>query len=181
MVGVACTSRLSARIGKKNTFFCSMLVLAVLSVLFYFIPVTQTGFILMFLLQVLICVFAGIISPLLWSMYADVADYSESTYGSASTGLIFSSSSMGQKFGSAFGGALVMWLLAAFGYQTAEGSVQTAEALDGLNLLMSFIPAAVAVLAMILIWFYPLTPSKMSEIETSLRDRRSSLLTSGRL
>lgn len=181
MVGVACTSRLSARIGKKNTFFCSMLVLAVLSVLFYFIPVTQTGFILMFLLQVLICVFAGIISPLLWSMYADVSDYSESTYGSASTGLIFSSSSMAQKFGSAFGGALVMWLLAAFGYQTAEGSVQTAEALDGLNLLMSFIPAAVAVLAMILIWFYPLTPSKMSEIETSLRDRRSSFLTSGRL
>ena len=74
-----------------------------------------------------------------------------------------------------------MWLLAAFGYQTAEGSVQTAEALDGLNLLMSFIPAAVAVLAMILIWFYPLTPSKMSDIETSLRDRRSSSLTSGRL
>ena len=87
-----------------------MLVLAVLSVLFYFIPVTQTGFILMFLFQVLSCVFAGIISPLLWSMYADVADYSESIYGSASTGLIFSSSSMAQKFGSAFGGALVMWL-----------------------------------------------------------------------
>ena len=174
MVGVACTSRLSARIGKKNTFFCSMLVLAVLSVLFYFIPVTQTGFILMFLLQVLICVFAGIISPLLWSMYADVADYSESNYGSASTGLIFSSSSMAQKFGSAFGGALVMWLLAAFGYQTAEGSVQTAEAITGLNLLMSIIPAGVAVIAMIIMWSYPLSSSRMASIENTLKEKRNS-------
>lgn len=172
MAGVACAAPLSTRIGKKNTFFWSMLVLAVLSVTFFFIPVTPVGYILMLLLQVLISVFTGIISPLLWSMYADVADYSEHRYGSASTGLIFSSSSMAQKFGGAFGGAMVMWLLAAFGYQTAEGTVQTAEALTGLNALMSIIPAAIAVIAMIIIRFYPLTSSRMSEIEADLKARR---------
>ena len=172
MAGVACAAPLSTRIGKKNTFFWSMLVLAVLSVAFFFIPVTPAGFLLMVLFQVLISVFTGIISPLLWSMYADVADYSEHRYGSASTGLIFSSSSMAQKFGGAFGGAMVMWLLAAFGYQTAEGAVQTTEALTGLNLLMSIIPACIALVAMILIRFYPLTPSRMSEIESDLKVRR---------
>ena len=172
MAGVACAAPLSTRIGKKNTFFWSMLVLAVLSVAFFFIPVTPAGFLLMVLFQVLISVFTGIISPLLWSMYADVADYSEHRYGSASTGLIFSSSSMAQKFGGAFGGAMVMWLLAAFGYQTAEGAVQTTEALTGLNLLMSIIPACIALVAMILIRFYPLTPSRMSEIESDLKARR---------
>ena len=176
MAGVACAAPLSARIGKKNTFFFSMLALALLSAAFFFVPVSQGGFLLMILLQVLISVFTGVISPLLWSMYADVADYSEYRYGSASTGLIFSSSSMAQKFGSAFGGAMVMWLLAAFGYQTAEGSVQTAQALNGLNLLMSLIPAGIAVVAMLLIRLYPLTPEKMSEIETGLRSRRRSLL-----
>ena len=172
MVGVACTSQLSSRIGKKNTFLYSMLTLALLSIVFYFVPATQTGFILMFLLQVLISIFAGIISPLLWSMYADVADYSECTYGSASTGLIFSSSSMAQKFGSAFGGAMVMWILSAFGYQTAEGCVQTAEAIAGLNLLMSIIPAGVALLAVIIIWFYPLTKSRMIDVQTRLKEMR---------
>ena len=172
MAGVACAAPLSTRIGKKNTFFWSMLVLAVLSVAFFFIPVTPAGFLLMVLFQVLISIFTGIISPLLWSMYADVADYSEHRYGSASTGLIFSSSSMAQKFGGAFGGAMVMWLLAAFGYQTAEGAVQTTEALTGLNLLMSIIPACIALVAMILIRFYPLTPSRMSEIESDLKSRR---------
>ena len=126
----------------------------------------------MLLLQVLICVFTGVISPLLWSMYADVADYSEHKSGSASIGLIFSSSSMAQKFGSAFGGAMVMWLLAAFGYQTAEGSLQTAEAITGLNLLMSIIPAGVAVVAMIIMCLYPLTTSRMNEIETELKAQR---------
>ena len=172
MVGVSMASPLSRYIGKKDTFFVSMLALAVLSVAFFFIPVTGTGFLLMLLLQVLISVFTGVISPLLWSMYADVADYSEYRYGSSSTGLIFSSSSMAQKFGSAFGGALVMWLLAAFGYQTAEGSQQTAEALKGLNLLMSFIPAGIALLSMVLIRFYPLTRSRMSEIESALKTQR---------
>lgn len=172
MAGVACAAPLSSRIGKKNTFLCSMLVLAVLSVAFFFIPVSPAGFILMVLLQILISVFTGVISPLLWSMYADVADYSEYRYGSASTGLIFSSSSMAQKFGGAFGGAMVMWLLAAFGYQTAEGSVQTAEALTGLNLLMSVIPAGIALLAAFIVWFYPLTTSRMSEIETTLKQNR---------
>ena len=172
MVGVACTAKLSERIGKKNTFLYSMLILAMLSTAFFFIPVTQAGYVMMLLLQVLISVFTGVISPLLWSMYADVADYSEHRYGSASTGLIFSSSSMAQKFGGAFGGAMVMWLLAAFGYQTAEGSIQTTDALEGLNLLMSIIPAGIAVVAMIVIWFYPLTSEKMAEVEGELKAKR---------
>lgn len=172
MAGVTFAAPLSRRIGKKSTFLCSMSVLALLSVVFFFIPVTPVGFLLMLLLQVLICVFTGVISPLLWSMYADVADYSEHKSGSASIGLIFSSSSMAQKFGSAFGGAMVMWLLAAFGYQTAEGSLQTAEAITGLNLLMSIIPAGVAVVAMIIMCLYPLTTSRMNEIETELKAQR---------
>ena len=176
MAGVACAAPLSVRIGKKNTFLYSMLALAVLSVAFFFIPVSGTGFVLMLLLQVVISLFTGIISPLLWSMYADVADYSEYVSGTSSTGLIFSSSSMAQKFGSAFGGAMVMWILAAFGYQTADGCVQTVAAMRGLNMLMSIIPAGIAVTAMVLIKLYPLTPDRMKQIDAVLTDRRSASL-----
>lgn len=45
-------------------------------------------------------------------MYADCADYSELKTGNRATGLIFSSSSMSQKFGWAIGSAVTGWLLA---------------------------------------------------------------------
>ena len=77
-------------------------------------------------------------------------------------------------FGGAFGGAAVMWILASFGYNTAEGAVQTAEALTGLNLLMSWIPAAVAVVAMIVVYFYPLTKKRVEEINKGLKKVRAS-------
>ena len=131
---------------------------------------------LMLAMQVVISVCTGIVSPLVWSMYADVSDYAELKDGTASTGLIFSSSSMAQKFGGAFGGAAVMWILAAFGYNTAEGAVQTEEALTGLNLLMSWIPAAVAVLAMIVVYFYPLTKKRVAEVDEKLKKIRAAQL-----
>ena len=69
-----------------------------------------------------------------------------------------------------------MWILAAFGYNKAEGAVQTEEALTGLNLLMSWIPAAVAVLAMIVVYFYPLTKKRVAEVDEKLKKIRAAQL-----
>ena len=105
-------------------------------------------------------------------MYADISDYAELKFRTASTGLIFSSSSMAQKFGGAFGSSIVMYLLAAVGYNTAEGAVQTPEALQGLRFMMSFLPAAISVVALVFIALYPLTTSRMRDINNQLRDIR---------
>jgi GPH family glycoside/pentoside/hexuronide:cation symporter len=132
----------------------------------------------MLVLQVLISIFTGIMSPLIWSMYADVSDYAELKFHTASTGLIFSSASMAQKFGGAIGGAGVMWLLSAVGYitdsaQLSAGVVQPESALLMLRWLMSFIPAAVAALAIIVVWFYPLTTKRIHEISSELKKVRA--------
>ena len=66
----------------------------ILSVVFYFLATDMIAEIL--IMQVLISFCAGIVSPLMWSMYADIADYSEWKTGRRATGLIFSSSSMSQ-------------------------------------------------------------------------------------
>ena len=173
MIGVVLTVPLSRAFGKKSTYILTMVALAGLSILFFYLPCSPLGFWLMLLMQVVISICTGIVSPLVWSMYADVSDYAELRNGSASTGLIFSSSSMAQKFGGAFGGAAVMWILAAFGYNTAEGAVQTEEALTGLNLLMSWIPAAVAVVAIVVVYFYPLTKDRMLDINEKLKSVRN--------
>ena len=170
MIGVALAVPLAARLGKKTTYMMSFAALIVLSAIFFYIPVNGSGYWWMLVLQVLISIFTGVLFPMVWSMYADVSDFAENRDGSASTGLIFSSSSMAQKFGGAFGGAAVMWLLAAFGYDTTAGAVQTPEALNGLKLLMSWIPAAVAALAVVVVSFYPLTRSRMEVIQKELAE-----------
>lgn len=178
MVGVMITVPVVRLLGKKNCFIGVNLMLAMLSILFFYVPLqTTVGYWIMLVLQVLISVCTGIVSPLVWSMYADVSDYSELKYHTASTGLIFSSASMAQKFGSAFGGSGALWLLSAFGYVTYELDsgvtiVQTAQALDGLRYLMSYIPAAVAVFGAFILLFYPLTTSRMAEIDGKLRIAR---------
>ena len=171
MLGVAMTTPIAKVLGKKTTYMLCFAALIVLSIAFFFVP--KTGYWWMIVLQVVISIFTGIISPLVWSMYADVSDFAENRDGTASTGLIFSSASMAQKFGGAFGGYAVMALLAAFGYNTATGAVQTAEAVKGLWILMSWVPAAVAALAIVIVFFYPLTKKRMEKIQEELAVKRN--------
>ena len=174
MVGVVLAVPMSKHLGKKSTYIISMAALIVLSIAFFFLPATAGGYFAMFAFQIIISTFTGVISPLVWSMYADAADYSELKDGTASTGLIFSSASMAQKFGGAVGGAAVMWLLAAFGYDTTAGVIQTESAIFGLRVLMSWIPALVAALAIVVVWFYPLTKQMMEGVQVELATKRAS-------
>lgn len=178
MVGVMLAVPLTKKIGKKTTFILVDVALIALSVLFFTCPVTTTGFWWMLILQVLISILTGVMSPLVWSMYADVSDYSELRTGVASTGLIFSSASMAQKFGGALGGAAVMWILEGAGYiARADGMenmalTQPSSALQCLWYMMTFIPAGVALLSTIIVWFYPLDTAETGRIVKELARRR---------
>lgn len=168
IVGVVLATLLANKFGKKKTFFAAMLLAAVLSVIFYFL--TKDNIIMILLLQFFISICAGCIFPLLWSMYADTADYSEWKQGRRATGLVFSASSMSQKLGWAFGGAATGWLLAYFGFQA--NVVQTENAQTGIRLMLSILPAAGALISMLFIFVYPLTEEKLSAITEELEQRR---------
>lgn len=172
LVGVVVTVPVSEKIGKKATFLLVLAVVTVLSIIVAFLPETPAGMWALLVSQILICIAIGINSPLLWSMFADVADYSELKNGRASTGLIFSSSSMAQKFGAAFGSAIVLWVLMAFGYDNAKGAVQTPEALATIKALISWIPAIGSAAGIAIMLGYPLTDKKMSDIRQELSKKR---------
>lgn len=172
LVGVVVTVPVSEKIGKKATFLLVLVAVTVLSIIVAFLPETPAGMWALLVSQILICIAIGINSPLLWSMFADVADYSELKNGRASTGLIFSSSSMAQKFGAAFGSAIVLWVLMAFGYDNAKGAVQTPEALATIKALISWIPAIGSAAGIAIMLDYPLTDKKMSEIRQELSKKR---------
>ena len=65
-----------------------------------------------------------------------------------------------------------MWMLGAFGYD-ADAAVQNETAILGLRMLMSWIPAIVAALSILVVWFYPLTKKKMAGVQTELASRRT--------
>lgn len=166
MAGVVSAVPLSRRFGKKSTFIASSIALALLSVAFFYVPVCNGGFIAMLLLQVAISLFTGIVSPLVWSMYADVAEYSQARRGTSSTALIFSSGSMAQKFGGAIAGSAMLLLFDAFGL-VPNAATQTATAILGMKLTMSYIPAAIALVMAAILCAYPLTTRKMADIASS--------------
>lgn len=168
IVGVVLAAPLSNRIGKKKTYMWAMSIATVLSVIFYWFDKEQL--MLMFIFQVLISICAGSIFPLLWSMYADCADYSELKTGNRATGLIFSSSSMSQKFGWAIGSAVTGWLLAFYGFEA--NAVQDEEAIHGIRMFLSWLPAMGTVLSVIFISLYPLSEKEMRKITNQLNDKR---------
>ncbi len=100
---------------KRMAFVWAAVICTVTSVLFFFIPMNASYIWLMIAVSVLTSVGAGLYSPLLWSMYADVADYATEKNGISSTGLIFSSGTMAQKFGGAISGSLIAFLLGVAG------------------------------------------------------------------
>ncbi|CAL1519773.1 MFS transporter [Chitinophaga sp. MM2321] len=168
ILGVILASPIGNKAGKKNTYLGAMVIASVLSILFYWLGKEQLT--LIFIFQFVISVCAGIIFPLLWSMYADIADYSEWKNGRRATGLIFSSSSMSQKFGWTIGGALTGWLLGYFGFKANE--VQGADAQTGILFMLSFLPAIGSLLSIIFIAMYPLSEARIATISSELEERR---------
>lgn len=168
ILGVIIATPIANKIGKKTTFLMAMLIAAVLSVIFY--NLDRSSFALTMILQFLISACAGIIFPLIWSMYADSADYSEYTQGRRATGLVFSASSMSQKLGWTIGGSLTGWLLGYYGFQA--NMIQTENTLTGIKLMLSIFPSIAALMSVIFIFFYPLNDQKLIEIESELNSRR---------
>ena len=168
LIGVMAAPSVSAKYGKKKTYMLAVLFAGILSTGFYFIP-NNIVWILIF--QFAISIFAGYVLPLLWSMFADIVDHQELLTGRRATGLIFSSSSMSQKLGWAFGAALSGWILALFKY-APDAVEQTQQTLRGEHIMISLIPAVCCLLAFIGMMFYPLSDKKVKEITEELNVKR---------
>ena len=150
---------------KRMAFVWSSVICCVTSVLFFFIPMDPSYMWLMIAVSILTSVGAGLYSPLLWSMYADVSDYATEKNGTSSTGLIFSSGTMAQKFGGAISGSLIAALLGMAGL-ISETDPNTGETIVTITneesvktmvwAMFSLFPAAIALVMGWLAYKFPL-------------------------
>jgi len=170
LIGAMLVPFFARRLGSKPTFVL-LFVIAILSTAsFYVLKPDQLW--LIFGLNAIGSITGGPLSALIAAMYADTADYAEWKTGRRATGLVFSASIFAQKFGWGWGGGLGLILLNGVGF--VANQAQTPEALQGLVRLMSILPAACGILAiLILVIFYPLNEAKMSQIAADLKARRS--------
>lgn len=150
---------------KQKAFMWSGVICLVTSVAFFFIPMRPSSIWVMIAVVILTSIGIGLYSPLLWSMYADVADYATEKNGSSSTGLIFSSGTMAQKFGSAISGALVAMLLGVAGFVSGSDpvtgetviTISDMESVQGMIWsLFSIFPAILAGVMILLVKLYPI-------------------------
>lgn len=177
LIGIIISKRLADRYGKRNVFGCSLFISTLFIIAFYFYPPQSVG--IMFLTQALHGFFYGISTPILWTMIADVADYSEWKNNRRATAMIFSAMMVGLKGGLSIGSALVSFLLGVHGYigkeSIKEGMtiIQPESAIQGIKLLVSIYPAIPFLIGVVLLFFYEINKKMEVTIENDLKVRRA--------
>jgi GPH family glycoside/pentoside/hexuronide:cation symporter len=169
LIGVMLVPFFAKMVGRKAAFIILFIVAIASTGSFYVLKPEQVG--LIFAINLLGSLTGGPLSALLWAMYADTADYAEWKKGRRATGLIFSASIFSQKQGWAIGAWVALALMQSVGF--VANTVQTADSLHGLVLLMSVIPASIGIVSIVLVLFYPLNETRMSQIASDLKGRRA--------
>ena len=149
---------------KRKAFSIAAIICIVFSVAFFFVPMDPKYIWVLIAIVILTSIGVGLYSPLLWSMYADVADYATEKNGTSSTGLIFSSGTMAQKFGTAISGSLVAMLLGIAGFisftdNAGQTIVQITDEESVRNMIwaiFSLFPALICLIMLFLIHKYPI-------------------------
>ncbi len=108
--------------------------------------------------------------PLLWAMFADVADYSEWKNGRRATGIIFATIGFALKGGLSLGGALFLWLMNWAGYQANQP--QTEQTLECIRRSCSVYLAILFGVCTVLLAVYKLNKHLTIQIADELAERR---------
>lgn len=170
VAGVFVVSLVASRFPKKGLFISLFLAQILTTAAYIALEPGQLGAI--FLLEIVGSFLGAPLPVLMWAMYADTADYGEWKSGRRTTALVFSASTMSQKFGWALAAFIAFQLLQFVGFQA---NVLPSDAVKGsLVRLMSIYPAALGLLSIVIFLFYPLTEKRMAGIDADLRARRAS-------
>ena len=170
ILGVACTKLFTRYFEKKTLMIWLSLLNATTMLIIFLIPPDQYW--TMMIVNIIGMFLVGPTPALVWSMYADVADYGEWKYGRRTTALVFSAAQFAQKFGLTIGGGLSGWMLGIFGF--VANVDQTDTSLLGIRLMFTVIPACFAIMNALVLIFYTLSDRQVEQIETELEARKTS-------
>ena len=169
LAAAVATGWLSSRFNKRTLMIAAFVLGAIFNGAIYFVPRENVN--AMLALATIGEFFAGMMPVLFFSMLGDTVDYSEWKNHRRATGLIYSAGTFINKTGHGFAGAMVLIVLALYGYDATIQSAVTAS-LPAMVLLMTGIPVIIGILGTIFTLWYPLDDKTMKNIESELIARR---------
>ena len=165
----ALSTKLLLRVASRRQLMIGLTCInAVTMAAFYFVNPQATG--LLYALNIIGQLAAGPTPAIVWSLYADTADFGEWKFGRRATGLVFSATVFAQKVGLAIGSAMIGWLLSFYGF--VANTEQSPRAIQGIIILFSLLPAIFGGLSGLAILFYKLDESMVKTIERDLATRK---------
>ncbi len=169
IAGVACSTAVAKRVGKRMLFIASMVLSAALATALLFLSPHATVEIIA--IEVLRQFSFGLSGPILWSMMGDVADYGEWKTGRRASGTVTSGVVFALWAGLAIGGAVASKLFDVYGF-VSKADVQTAHAQAGIVLTASVWAGLAFLATAISLLFYPISRELNQKIANELVERR---------
>ena len=176
MVGTATTitvimlsASFARRFGKKAVAVAGFALSTLNAAAFYLLrPTDATG---MVALTILGSILYAPTIPLVWAIFADVADYSEWQTGRRFTGMVFATIGFALKAGLALGSAGFLWIMAGmFGYDTKLADASAAVA--GFHFCSSLAVSVLFAICTVLLATYKLNKTLTIQIADELAERR---------
>ncbi len=168
LAGVFASKPLSKLFGKRAVFVTCLFLTACSTMWLFFIPADNIRLMVFQALSWGLCY--GPTVPLLWSMIADAADYSEWKTGRRATGFVFSGVVFALKFGLGIGGFVQGAIFSAYGYE--GGTELTERAILGVRMASTVYPAVFIIIAASILLFYPISKQLNYQIGAELAERR---------
>ena len=155
--------------GKKTVAVTGFGLAGAGSLAFYFLSPTNVWGMVVLTGLIAICYAPTI--PLIWAIYADVADYSEWKTGRRFTGMVFATIGFGLKAGLALGSASCLWSMAGVvGYDTKLPDA--AHAVQGYRVCSGIVVGVLFGICTLLLIGYPITKKLTIQMADELAARR---------
>jgi len=169
IIAIILSPSLSKRFGKKAVAITGFGLASIGTFAFYLLsPTNVTG---MIVLTILIAIAYAPTIPLIWAIYADVADYSEWKTGRRFTGIVFATIGFALKSGLALGSSSFLWIMAGlFNYDTQLPDA--VEAVAGFHASSGIIVGLMFAICTTLLCVYPINKNMTIQMADELAERR---------
>ncbi|HXP62936.1 MAG TPA: MFS transporter [Dongiaceae bacterium] len=176
MVGTATTilvillsPSLSRRFGKKAVAVAGFATASLGTFAFYLLGAANVVGMLALTMLIAVCYAPTI--PLVWAIFADVADYSEWTVGRRFTGMVFATIGFALKSGLALGSASFLWIMGGFfNYDTHLPDAP--EAIAGYRFASGIVVGLLFAICTVLLAAYKLNKEMTLKMADELAQRR---------
>jgi Na+/melibiose symporter-like transporter len=160
---------LSRRFGKKAVAIGGFALSSIGTLAFYLLdPTNVSG---MVVLTILIAIAYAPTIPLIWAIYADVADYSEWKTGRRFTGIVFATIGFALKGGLALGSSSFLWIMAGvFSYDTRMPDAP--QALEGFRTCSGIVVGIMFAICTLLLTAYKISKTMTIQMADELAERR---------